>query len=244
MGPPRSMRQAPQLLQSTPVEWLVADAPVGYEQAVAVMQERAAAVRAGSAPELVWLLEHPPLYTAGTSARSEDILAAGGLPVHRSGRGGQLTYHGPGQRVVYVMLDVARRTGDVRAFVAALEAWIVETLAAFGVRGETRCDRVGVWVARPDKGPGREDKIAAIGLRLRRWVSLHGIAINVDLDLAPFSGIVPCGVREQGVTSLADLGVRAGMGDVDQALRKAFERRFGTTRTVGRLREERPAPAA
>jgi lipoyl(octanoyl) transferase len=244
MGPPRSMRQAPQLLQSTPVEWLVAGAPVGYEQAVAVMQERAAAVRAGSAPELVWLLEHPPLYTAGTSARSEDILSAGGLPVHHSGRGGQLTYHGPGQRVVYVMLDVARRTGDVRAFVAALEAWIIETLAAFGVRGETRCDRVGVWVARPDKGPGREDKIAAIGLRLRRWVSLHGIAINVDLDLAPFSGIVPCGVRDQGVTSLADLGVRAGIGDVDQALRKAFERRFGTTRTVGRLREERPAPAA
>lgn len=220
------------LEQSSPVDWLVTDEPVDYEQALAVMHERVAAIAAGTLPELVWLLEHPPLYTAGTTARSEDVLSPHRLPVYRSGRGGQLTYHGPGQRIVYVMLDVARRTGDVRAFVAALEAWIIDTLGVFNVHGETRCDRIGVWVKRPDKGPGREDKIAAIGLRLRRWVSLHGFALNVDVDLEPFSGIVPCGVRDQGVTSLGDLGIHANMRNVDQALKAGFEQRFGPTRIV------------
>jgi lipoyl(octanoyl) transferase len=226
------MHQTPKLRQSCEVEWATSAGLVDYEAALARMQERAAAIRAATAPELIWLLEHAPLYTAGTSARSEDVLLPQRLPLHRSSRGGQVTYHGPGQRVVYVMLDVARRTGNVRAFVAALEAWIIDTLAAFGVQGETRCERVGVWVSRPDKGAGREDKIAAIGLRLKRWVSLHGFALNVDLDLAPFSGIVPCGVRDQGVTSLADLGVAANMAAVDAALRAAFEQRFGPTRAA------------
>lgn len=220
------------LQQCAPADWLVTDEPVDYEQALTVMSARAAAIAAGTSPELVWLLEHPALYTAGTSARSEDVLSPHRLPVYRSGRGGQLTYHGPGQRIVYVMLDVAQRSGDVRAFVAALEAWIIDTLRAFNVHGETRCDRIGVWVRRPDKGPGRQDKIAAIGLRLRRWVSLHGFALNVDVDLEPFSGIVPCGVRDQGVTSLADLGIHTDMHNVDQALKTAFEQRFGPARTV------------
>jgi lipoyl(octanoyl) transferase len=210
------------------VEWWIAAGPVGYEAAVAEMETRAAAIAAGHASELVWLLEHPPLYTSGTSARPADLLDAR-FPVFATGRGGQFTYHGPGQRVVYLMLDLKRRRPDVRAYVASLEQLIIATLAAFNVRGERREDRVGVWVARPDKGPAHEDKIAAIGVRLKRWVSMHGIAINVEPDLTHFSGIVPCGVGDprHGVTSLVDLGLPVTMTDVDIALKRAFAEIFG-----------------
>jgi lipoyl(octanoyl) transferase len=214
-------------MSDTPVEWLIMDTAVPYETALAVMDARAAAVAAGTASELVWLLEHPPLYTAGTSAKAHDLLAPDRFPVFNAGRGGQYTYHGPGQRIVYVMLDVKRRGGDVRAFVSDLEGWIIDTLAAFGVKGETRADRVGVWVARPEKSPGVEDKIAAIGIRLRRWVSLHGLSLNVEPDLEHFSGIVPCGIAGHGVTSLADLGRIVSMPEVDMALEAAFRARFG-----------------
>lgn len=214
-----------------PVEWRVSDRLVDYEEALAVMDSRAAAIAEGRARELVWLLEHPPLYTAGTSARPEDLVDAR-FPVYQTGRGGQFTYHGPGQRVAYLMLDLKRRRQDVRAFVAALEAWIITALASFNVRGERREDRIGVWVARPDKPPlpgglPAEDKIAAIGVRLRRWVSLHGIAVNVDPDLSHFSGIVPCGITGYGVTSLVDLGLPVTMQDFDIALKAAFEDVFG-----------------
>ena len=214
------------------VEWRMAANPVPYEEAVAVMGARAAAVADGRAPELVWLIEHPPLYTAGTSARPEELIEAR-FPVHATGRGGQFTYHGPGQRIAYVMLDLKRRGPDVRRFVATLEEWIIRTLASFGVEGSRRDERIGVWVRRPDKGQdksqGHEDKIAAIGIRVQRWVTLHGIAINVTPELAHFSGIVPCGVSDTryGVTSLADLGVRASMAEVDAALRREFEELFG-----------------
>ncbi|KQT07943.1 lipoate--protein ligase [Methylobacterium sp. Leaf399] len=209
--------------------WRIGDAPVPYEEAVAGMEARAAAIAAGEAPELVWLLEHPPLYTAGTSAREADLVAPGRFPVHTTGRGGQYTYHGPGQRVAYVMLDLNRRRPDLRAYVAALEAWIVATLDAFAIRGEVREDRVGVWVRRPEKGAGVEDKIAAIGIRVRRWVSFHGISLNVEPDLSHFSGIVPCGITGHGVTSLVDLGHLVSMEEVDMALRAAFETVFGPT---------------
>ncbi len=210
------------------VEWRISDAPVPYLEAVAAMESRVAAIAAGNAPELVWLLEHPPLYTSGTSGNAGDLLEAR-FPLFATGRGGQLTYHGPGQRVAYVMLDLKRRRPDVRAYVAGLEAWIIRTLAAFKVRGERREDRVGVWVNRPDKGEGFEDKIAAIGVRLRRWVSFHGISINVAPDLGHFDAIVPCGVVDPryGVTSLADLGPAVTMTDVDIALRQAFAEVFG-----------------
>jgi lipoyl(octanoyl) transferase len=210
------------------VEWRISDAPVDYLEAVAAMEARAAAIAARQAPELVWLLEHPPLYTSGTSGKAGDLLDPR-FPLFSTGRGGQLTYHGPGQRVAYVLLDLKRRRPDVRAFVAALEEWIIRTLAAFNVRGERREDRVGVWVKRPDKGAGFEDKIAAIGVRLRRWVSFHGIAINVEPDLTHFSAIVPCGVADPrfGVTSLVDLGHPVTMADVDVALRRAFAEVFG-----------------
>src|SRR6188768_1833067 len=210
------------------VEWLIADAPVPYPEAIAIMEARVAAIAAREASELVWLLEHPPLYTSGTSGRSSDLLDPR-FPMFETGRGGQLTYHGPGQRVAYAMLDLKRRRPDVRAYVAGLEEWIIRTLAAFNVRGERREDRVGVWVARPDKGPGHEDKIAAIGVRLRRWVSFHGIAINVEPELSHFSAIIPCGVADAryGVTSLVDLGLLVTMEDVDVALRQAFEEVFG-----------------
>jgi lipoyl(octanoyl) transferase len=203
---------------------------VAYETALEVMDARAAAIADAAAPELVWLLEHPPLYTAGTSARPEQLLAPR-LPVHVAGRGGQLTYHGPGQRVAYVMVDLRRRGPDVRSFVAALEQWIIRTLAAFDVTGERRDDRIGVWVRRPDKGAGHEDKIAAIGIRIRRWVTLHGVALNVDCDLSHYAGIVPCGVREPryGVTSLADLGRAATLPEIDAVLRREFEALFGPT---------------
>jgi len=220
----------PEPAAGPPVQWRVSDSPVAYEAALAAMDERVAAIAAGHAPELVWLLEHPPLYTAGTSAKPEDLVEAR-FPVHQTGRGGQFTYHGPGQRVAYAMLDLNRRRPDVRAYVATLEEWIIRTLAAFNVRGERREDRVGVWVRRPDKGSGFEDKIAAIGIRVRKWVTLHGIAINVEPELSHFTGIVPCGVSEQrfGVTSLADLGLPVSMAEVDMILRREFEAVFGPT---------------
>jgi lipoyl(octanoyl) transferase len=212
------------------VEWRVAEAPVAYKAAVAFMAARAEAIATGSAPELVWLIEHPPLYTAGTSAGAKDLLEAR-FPVFESGRGGQMTYHGPGQRVAYVMLDLKRRGPDVRKFVASLEEWIIQTLAAFNVTGERREDRIGVWVKRPEKAQAAEDKIAAIGIRVQRWVTLHGISLNVDPDLTHFSGIVPCGVSAQnyGVTSLVDLGLPVTMADVDIVLRREFETLFGQT---------------
>jgi lipoyl(octanoyl) transferase len=210
------------------VEWRISDSPVPYPEAVAAMEARAAEIASGRASELVWLLEHPPLYTSGPSGKNEDLLDPR-FPLFATGRGGQLTYHGPGQRVAYVMLDLKRRRPDVRAYVAGLEEWIIRTLAHFNVRGERREDRVGVWVKRPDKGDGYEDKIAAIGVRLRRWVSFHGIAINVEPDLSHFSAIVPCGVGDvrYGVTSLVDIGHPVTMADVDVAMRQAFADVFG-----------------
>ena len=212
-----------------PIAWAVSGAPVDYLEAVEAMEVRAAAIASGTAPELVWLLEHPPLYTAGTSARPEELIAPGRLPVFESGRGGRFTYHGPGQRICYVMLDVKRRTGDVRAFVSALEDWVIAALAELGVTGETRPHRVGVWVRRPERGADAEDKIAAIGLRLKRWVSLHGISLNVAPDLSHYAGIVPCGIAEHGVTSLADLGIPHTFEVVDKVLRRQFEQRLGAT---------------
>jgi lipoyl(octanoyl) transferase len=212
------------------VEWRISADSVPYPEAVAEMEARAAAIAERKATELVWLLEHPPLYTSGTSGKPADMLDPR-FPLFTAGRGGQLTYHGPGQRVAYVMLDLKRRRPDVRAYVASLEEWIIRTLDAFNIRGERREDRVGVWVRRPDKGTGYEDKIAAIGVRLRRWVSFHGIAINVEPDLSHFAAIVPCGVADPryGVTSLVDLGLPVTMEDVDVALRQAFEQVFGAT---------------
>jgi lipoyl(octanoyl) transferase len=220
-----------------PVEWAISEGVVSYQAALATMDARVAAIAAGEAPELVWLLEHPPLYTAGTSARPEDLLATP-FPVFSAGRGGQFTYHGPGQRVAYVMLNLKRRGPDVRRFVATLEEWLIRTLAGFNVRGERRDDRIGVWVRRPDKGEDFEDKIAAIGIRIRHWVSLHGIALNVEPDLAHFSGIVPCGVSNPryGVTSLVDLGLPVTIAEVDAVMRREFEGLFGATRRVADAR--------
>jgi len=210
------------------VEWAVSQAPVAYPDAVAAMEARAAAIAEGRAGELVWLLEHPPLYTAGVSAKPGDLLDANRFPVFETGRGGQFTYHGPGQRVAYVMLDLSRRRKDVRAFVAALEAWVIEALARFNVAGEIRDGRVGVWVERRAPGvPPREDKIAAIGVKLRRWVSFHGISLNVEPDLDHFGGIVPCGVTEHGVTSLVDLGLPVTLDEADAALLASFRQIFG-----------------
>ena len=214
------------------VEWRITDGLTEYNEAVAVMEARAAAIADGSASELVWLVEHPPLYTAGTSAKPQDLTDPDRFPVHTSKRGGQYTYHGPGQRVVYVMLDLGKRGRDVRKFVQDLEGWVIATLDRFNVKGEIRCGRVGVWVARPDlpaqpDGSPHEDKIAAIGVRLRKWVSFHGLSINVEPDLTHFSGIVPCGITEYGVTSLVDLGLPVTMNDVDVALRQTFEEVFG-----------------
>lgn len=220
-------RASGSLHSTVPVEWTISDGLVDYAKAVELMEARAEAIVEGRASELVWLLEHPSLYTAGTSARDQDLLSPDRFPVHRTGRGGQFTYHGPGQRIAYVMLDLNRRGRDVRAFVGALEAWIISTLDRFNVKGETRSDRVGVWVRRPNRGVGAEDKIAALGIRLRRWVSLHGLAINVEPDLEHFSGIVPCGIAGHGVTSLAGLGLIVSMAEVDMALAETFEERFG-----------------
>jgi lipoyl(octanoyl) transferase len=205
-----------------PPEWKISDQPVAYPAALAGMEARVAAIAEGTASEQVWLLEHPPIYTAGTSARDEDLLEAR-FPVYRTGRGGQFTYHGPGQRVAYAMLDLKRRKPDVRAYVCDLEEWLIQALAELGVKGERREGRVGIWVQRGM----REDKIAALGVRIRRWVSLHGVALNVAPDLSHFSGIVPCGVTQHGVTSLADLGIAASMADVDVALKRSFGKIFG-----------------
>jgi lipoyl(octanoyl) transferase len=222
----------------SPVEWRISNEIIPYAEAVACMEAKAEAIAIGAAKEQVWLLEHPPIYTAGTSAHARDLVDAR-FPVHRSGRGGQFTYHGPGQRVAYVMLDLRRRRPDVRAFVAALEAWLIATLHVLDVKGEQREDRVGVWVARPDKPRGlhgeiAEDKIAAIGIRIRRWVSFHGVSLNVAPDLSHFSGIVPCGVStaHYGVTSLADLGRPVSMSEVDAVLARQFHTIFGTTLRV------------
>ena len=212
-----------------PAEWRVASATVAYPDAVAAMEARVAAIRAGEAGELAWLVEHPPLYTAGTSARPADLIEPDRFPVYASGRGGQYTYHGPGQRVAYLMLDLAARKPDVRAYVSALEDWLIATVGHFGVRAVRRPGAVGVWVPRPEKGEGRADKIAAIGIRVRRWVTFHGVALNVAPSLEHYSGIVPCGIATEGVTSLADLGVTTTMADVDAALRREFEARFGPT---------------
>ena len=214
------------------VEWIISDGLTAYDDAVTRMEARAAEIAAGTADELIWLVEHPPLYTAGTSAKTADLTDPDRFPVHISKRGGQYTYHGPGQRVVYVMLDVGARGRDVRRFVHGLENWVIETLAEFNVTGELRDGRVGVWVTRLEKpraadGSLREDKIAAIGVRLRKWVSFHGLAINVDPNLEHFSGIVPCGIREHGVTSLVDLGLPVSMPDLDVALRQTYEAILG-----------------
>jgi lipoyl(octanoyl) transferase len=205
------------------IEWRASPVAVPYAEAVAEMESRVAAIRAGTAPELVWLLEHPPLYTAGTSARDEELLEPGRLPVHRTGRGGRYTYHGPGQRIAYVMLDLRKRGQDVRCYVHQLEEWIIRTLARFEVRGERRDGRVGIWVVRPS---GIEEKIAAIGVRVRRWVTYHGLALNVDPELEHYRGIVPCGIAAHGVTSRAELGIAASMGEVDTALRRTFAEVF------------------
>jgi lipoyl(octanoyl) transferase len=217
------------------MEWRVEDELVPYPEALAVMDVRAAAIADGTAPELIWLIEHPPLYTAGTSAKPADLIVER-FPVHVAGRGGQFTYHGPGQRVAYVMLDLKRRGPDIRRFVATLEEWIIRSLAAFAIAGERRDDRIGVWVRRPDKGSEHEDKIAAIGIRVKRWVSLHGIALNVDCDLSHFAGIVPCGVADAryGVTSLLDLGRPVTMAEMDMVLRRELEPLFGPTAMIAR----------
>lgn len=214
---------------ASPVEWHVAASPVGYLEAAGLMEARAAAIAAGQAPELIWLVEHPPLFTAGTGTRGDDLAGTGRFPVHPTGRGGRLTYHGPGQRVAYAMLDLKRRGADVRRYVVALEEWIIRTLKHFDVEGERRADRVGVWVSRPGKGDDCEDKIAALGIRVKRWVSLHGISINVAPDLSHYQGIAACGIAERkwGVTSLKDLGIPASMDDVDAALKDAFGELFG-----------------
>ena len=232
----------------SPVEWRASTGLTTYADAITFMEARAAAIADGAAPECVWLVEHPPLYTSGTSARAEDLVDAR-FPVHATGRGGQFTYHGPGQRVAYVLLDLKRRRPDVRAFVEALEAWIIATLAAFNVRGHTRNGRVGVWVERPGKPRGKnggmaEDKIAAIGIRVRRWVSFHGISLNVAPDLTHFGGIIPCGIHEAhfGVTSLVDLGLPVTMDQMDMALRQEFAGVFGPTVSPDRARQSGRPP--
>ncbi len=225
-------------IAGSPVEWRISEGLTPYADALAFMEERAEAIAAGAAPEQAWLLQHPAVYTAGTSAKRADLIDAR-FPVYETGRGGQYTYHGPGQRVAYVMLDLKRRRPDIRAFVAALESWIIATLGAFNVSGGRREDRVGVWVPRPDKRRGiggeiAEDKIAAIGIRIRRWVSFHGVALNVEPDLSHFSGVVPCGVTtaHYGVTSLRDLGLAASMDEVDTILAEQFKAIFGPIRRL------------
>lgn len=233
MLPPISAPLPEQRADALPApEWRIFQGLTEYAATLAAMEERVAQIARGAAPEAIWLLEHPPLYTAGTSADPADLVAPDRFPVHQAGRGGQYTYHGPGQRVAYVMLDLNRRGRDVRQFVHRLESWIILTLAEFGIRGERRCGRVGVWVTRPEKPLGldgaiREDKIAAIGIKLRRWVSFHGISINVEPDLSHFDGIVPCGISTHGVTSLVDLGLPVTLEDVDLALQRSFDGAFG-----------------
>ena len=210
------------------VEWIISSGLVEYPDALKVMDERVDLIQKGNAKELVWLLEHPPLYSAGTSAKPEDLLAPNRFPVFKTGRGGQYTYHGPGQRVAYIMLDLNRRRRDIRAFVSSLETWIINTLAKFNIRGERRSDRIGIWVRRTDlNNSGREDKIGAIGIRIKRWVTLHGISINVSPDLEHFGGIIPCGIGGYGVTSFEDIGQPLEVYDLDVELRTEFDQLFG-----------------
>lgn len=215
-----------------PIQFAISEGLTDYADALRFMESRAEQIARGEAAELIWFVEHPPLYTSGTSARREDLLEPDRFPVHDAGRGGQYTYHGPGQRVAYVMIDVKRRFGDVRRFVCALERTVIRALASFNIKGEVRPGRVGVWVARPEKGDGAEDKIAAIGIRLRRWVSFHGLAINVDPDLAHFGGIVPCGIADHGVTSFEDLGRIVSIAEFDMALKAAFAAELGPLEPV------------
>lgn len=238
--PPTSCGPASALMRKDgrPVQWFISDETVAYPDALELMRERVAAIAAGNADEAVWLLEHPPLYTAGTSARTDDLLTPGRFPVFEAGRGGQYTYHGPGQRIAYVMLDLRQRGRDIRCLVSGLEDWIISTLGAFNVKGERRDGRIGVWVRRPEKGAAVEEKIAAIGVRVSRWVSFHGIAINVSPDLDHYTGIVPCGISGHGVTSLEDLGHLVSLAEVDSALKTAFEQHFGPSALVSA-----PAPA-
>jgi lipoyl(octanoyl) transferase len=223
MTPEGSSAVAPRLREAGQVEWRISDHLVEYGAAVTEMEARAAAIRAGDASELCWLLEHPPLYTAGTSARDEDLLTPDRLPVFKTGRGGQYTYHGPGQRIGYVMLDLQRRGPDLRRYIWRLEEWVIRTIARFGIAGERREGRIGIWVVKPS---GAEAKIGAVGVRVRRWVTYHGVAVNLAPDLADFAGIVPCGIKDAGVTSLADLGVSASMSELDTALIETFEQIF------------------
>jgi lipoyl(octanoyl) transferase len=213
-------------MTAQPIEWIISDSVVPYAEALSFMEQRAAEIAEGTAGECVWLLEHPPTYTAGTSAKSQDLLTPDRFPVFETGRGGQYTYHGPGQRVGYVMLNLKERGPDVRGFVHNLEEWLIQTLAAFNVKGERRDDRVGVWVSRPEIALNKEDKIAAIGVRVRKWVTFHGVSLNIDPDLEHFSGIVPCGVSEHGVTSLEDLGHIASSAEVDIVMKQKFEEIF------------------
>jgi lipoyl(octanoyl) transferase len=226
------------------VEWAVSEGLIDYTFALDAMQRRALAIREGRARELVWLLEHPPIYTAGTGAKDADLINPARFPVHNSGRGGQFTYHGPGQRVVYVMLDLKAREMSVRALVSQLEAWVIGALAEFNVTGETRPDRVGVWVRRPSPSGTVEDKIAAIGLRVSRWITSHGISLNVDPDLSHYEGIIPCGIREHGVTSLAALGLPVTLYDVDVALKRSFQQTFEPSRLIEAVAVEPAQPRA
>ncbi|RDE09900.1 lipoyl(octanoyl) transferase LipB [Pelagibacterium lacus] len=232
-----SCASAPKLLRADarPARWFISEGLVGYPEALETMTARARAIAEGAADEAVWLVEHPPLYTAGTSARAGDLLAPDRFPVFAAGRGGQYTYHGPGQRVVYVMLDLRERGRDIRCLVSGLENWVIDTLAAFNITGEKRDGRIGVWVRRPEKGPLIEDKIAAIGVRVSRWVSFHGISLNIAPDLDHYSGIVPCGISQHGVTSLEDLGHIVSMSEVDSVLKATFERHFGCVRLASAL---------
>ncbi len=211
------------------IEWRVSGMPVDYAQAVCEMECRVAEIRKGIAAECIWLLEHPPIYTAGTSAKPQDLLTPDRFPVIGTGRGGQYAYHGPGQRIAYVMLDLSKRGKDVRAFVCTLEDWIIAALSTFGIRGERRGERIGVWVSRPERGHGHDDKIAAIGVRVRRWVTFHGFSLNVDPELEHYSGIVPCGVTDHGITSMADLGKPVSLNEVDEVLRASFTTCFRPT---------------
>ncbi|MCF6343325.1 MAG: lipoyl(octanoyl) transferase LipB [Devosiaceae bacterium] len=215
--------------EQSQVEWLISDRPVPYERAVSFMQERVESIVKGEESELIWLVEHPPLYSAGTSAKEEDLLSKNKFPIYKSGRGGQYTYHGPGQRVIYVMLDLRKRGRDIRAFVKQLEAWIIDTLASFNIAGETRDGRIGIWVKQPENGENSERKIAAIGVRISRWVSYHGISLNISPDLSHYDGIVPCGINDYGITSFEDLGHLVSMSEVDMVLSKTFNDRFCAT---------------